>query len=284
MCSSFHRSEQKQQQQRKQQQQQQFEAGVSVCFAVSDLRVAQESSPVYRCVVDASNPTETILEEEGIWFFPEIKSPYELLRLAARMYGSNVYLGERTPIRDETGKQIGLNDFRYFTFADTLRIVEALGRALDMEVKVPSSEFEVDGPKSLRVLGVWSRSRMDWKLTEFAANYRGIVTVPLYDTLGEESVRYIVEKTKMQVVAVEGSKVTDALKLKESGMPIKSIISYDPPTKQQHDACKAVGVELYHQEVLRRRYLTIADFKKPEELAQTFEDVATIVFTSGFVL
>ncbi|KAL8426736.1 hypothetical protein Efla_002250 [Eimeria flavescens] len=241
----------------------------------------KDSSSIYRCVKDASDPQETTLQAEGIPFFPEIKSPYELLKAAARMYGPNVYLGERTPIRDAAGKQIGLRGFRYFTYADTLRVVEALGRALDQEVEVPLSRFSVEGAKPLRIIGVWSRSRMDWKLVEFAASYRGIVTVPLYDTLGEESVRFIVQRTQMQVVAVEGSKVADALKLKESGIPIKAIISFDPLTKEQQDACKAADVALYHLEMLRKRYLTLPDNKKPEELAQTFEDVATIIFTSG---
>ena len=59
----------------------------------------------------------------------------------------------------------------------TLRMVEALGRALDQEVGVPLSHYDEEGlnpaPKPLRVLGLWSRTRMDWRLLDFAGKGLG---------------------------------------------------------------------------------------------------------------
>ncbi|XP_026190205.1 long chain acyl-CoA synthetase 6, peroxisomal [Cyclospora cayetanensis] len=244
-----------------------------------------ETSAVYRCVKDPSNPDVTQFGTEGIPQFPHVKSPYMLMREAARIYGRALYLGERFPIRNEKGEQIELSNFKYFTFADTLRVVEALGRALDQEVGVSLSEYEAEGdsppPSPMRILGIWSRSRMDWRLVDFAASYRGIVTVPLYDTLGEESLNHIITKTKMEVMAVEGSKLPSVLRLKESGYPLKAIISFDPPTEEQFQAFEAAGMHLFHQEKLRRKYLTIADTKTPDELKPSLADVSTIIFTSG---
>lgn len=61
----------------------------------------------------------------------------------------------------------------------TLRMVESLGRALDQEVDVPVSHYEQEGsstpPKPLRVLGIWSRTRMDWRLLDFAGKGLGFV-------------------------------------------------------------------------------------------------------------
>ncbi|CDJ58218.1 long chain acyl-CoA synthetase, putative, partial [Eimeria maxima] len=209
---------------------------------------------------------------------------YLLLKEAATIFGRNLYVGERRPINNGDS-QATLSDFKYFTYADTLRMVESLGRALDQEVDVPVSHYEQEGsstpPKPLRVLGIWSRTRMDWRLLDFAANYRGIVTVPLYDTLGEQSVKHIVQQTKMQVLAAEGSKLDAALRLKKEGFPLKAVISFDEPTKEQEEAFAEAGVCLYHQEKLRRRYLTIADTKTPEELVPSLDDICTIIFTSG---
>lgn len=246
----------------------------------------EDSSAVYRCVADPSNPTKTQLAAQAIPQYPDIKSAYQLLRFSAKVFGRKAYLGERPPIRDSNGKKIGLCGFQFFTFADTLRVVEALGRALDLEVQVPLSVYEKEGDdkpscEPLRVLGVWSRSRMDWRLIDFAASYRGIVTVPLYDTLGEESVHHIIRKTKMEVLAVEGSKLEETLKLKESGIVLKAVISFDPPTGAQFEAFKEAGIALYHQENLRKKYLTIADNKTPAELEPSVDAVSTIIFTSG---
>ncbi|CDJ41889.1 long chain acyl-CoA synthetase, putative [Eimeria tenella] len=244
-----------------------------------------DSSAVYRAVSDPANPTETCLGVAAIPQFPNIKSPYLLLKEAARIYGPELYVGERKQIKNAEGTVVELTDFKYFTFADTLRIVEALGRALDQEVGVPFSHFESEGatesPKPLRVIGVWSRTRMDWRLLDFAANYRGIVTVPLYDTLGEESVDHILKQTKIQVLAIEGSKLEAVLRLKKEGFPFKAVVSFDEPTEAQMEAYKEAGVALYHQEKLRRKYLTIPDEKTPEELAPSLDDISTIIYTSG---
>ncbi|CDJ69462.1 long chain acyl-CoA synthetase, putative [Eimeria necatrix] len=251
-----------------------------------------DSSAVYRAVSDTANPTETCLGDVAVPQFPNIKSPYLLLKEAARIHGPALYVGERKPIKNAQGAVVELADFKYFTFADTLRIVEALGRALDQEVGVPFSHFESEGtteaPKPLRVIGVWSRTRMDWRLLDFAgkANYRGIVTVPLYDTLGEESVDHILKQTSLgfaeiQVLAIEGSKLEAVLRLKKEGFPFKAVVSFDEPTEAQMEAYKEADVALYHQEKLRRKYLTIPDEKTPEELAPSLDDICTIIYTSG---
>ncbi|CDI78338.1 hypothetical protein EAH_00032710, partial [Eimeria acervulina] len=166
-----------------------------------------DSSAVYRAVPDPSNPTQTMLGEPAIPQFPHIKSTH------------------MRAFRGAGGTHVG-------GAARTLRMVEALGRALDQEVGVPLSHYDEE------------------------ANYRGIVTVPLYDTLGEPSVKHIVKLTKMEVLAAEGSKLDAALQLKKEGFPLKAVISFD-------------------------EYLTIPDTKKPEELEPSLDDICTIIFTSG---
>ncbi|CDJ49906.1 long chain acyl-CoA synthetase, putative [Eimeria brunetti] len=224
----------------------------------------ENSSAVYRAVPDPSDPTKTMLAGAAIPQFPAIKSLYLLLKEAARIFGRNLYVGERQPIRG-ANSQVTLSDFKYFTYADTLRMVEALGRALDQEVGVPLSHYDDKGldppPKPMRVLGLWSRTRLDWRLLDFAgkANYRGIVTVPLYDTLGEQSVKHIIEQTRMEVLAAEGSKLDAALRLKKEGFPLKAVISFD-------------------------EFLSIPDSKTPEELVPSLDDICTIIFTSGAYL
>ncbi|CDJ30641.1 long chain acyl-CoA synthetase, putative [Eimeria mitis] len=216
----------------------------------------ENSSAVYRAVPDPSNPDCTKLGEAAVPQFPNIKSLYLLLKEAARIFGKNLYVGERRPINDGSSPAT-LSGFKYFTYADTLRMVESLGRALDQEVGVSLSHYDDE------------------------ANYRGIVTVPLYDTLGEESVKHIIKQTKMEVLAAEGSKLDAALRLKKEGFPLKAVISFDEPTKEQIEAFREAGVGLYHQEKLRRKYLSIPDEKSPEELAPSLDDVCTIIFTSG---
>ncbi|CDI76599.1 long chain acyl-CoA synthetase, putative [Eimeria praecox] len=84
----------------------------------------------------------------------------------------------------------------------------------------------------------------------------------------------------MEVLAAEGSKLDAVLQLKKQGFPLKAVISFDEPTKEQIEAFQEAGVSLHHQEKLRRRFLSIPDDKTPEELTPSLDDICTIIYTS----
>lgn len=55
----------------------------------------------------------------------------------------------------------------------------------------------------LSMIGLFSKNRYEWVIAEQACNSQGIVTVPLYDTLGADAVSYILGQTGMTTVFVE---------------------------------------------------------------------------------
>jgi len=46
---------------------------------------------------------------------------------------------------------------------------------------------------TFRFLGLYSKNREEWVMTDFASMISGITTVTLYDTLGHESIDYILD-------------------------------------------------------------------------------------------
>ena len=46
-------------------------------------------------------------------------------------------------------------------------------------------------------VGIYSANCLEWVLTEQACNQYSLVSVPLYDTLGPDAVKYIVNETEM---------------------------------------------------------------------------------------
>lgn len=52
----------------------------------------------------------------------------------------------------------------------------------------------------LTLLGFYSKNRIEWCIAEQACYAYSIVPVPLYDTLGAESVEYVVKQTELLTV------------------------------------------------------------------------------------
>ena len=48
---------------------------------------------------------------------------------------------------------------------------------------------------TMRFIGIFSKNREEWVITDFASMISGITTVPLYDTLGQEAIEYILDQT-----------------------------------------------------------------------------------------
>lgn len=45
----------------------------------------------------------------------------------------------------------------------------------------------------LKFLGIWAKNREEWVFTDMACALYGFTSVPIYDTLGEQAVTFILE-------------------------------------------------------------------------------------------
>ena len=55
-------------------------------------------------------------------------------------------------------------------------------------------EIAAEG-KNWKFLGIYSKNREEWIISELAGISQGVTTVPLYDTLGPESVEFVIKQT-----------------------------------------------------------------------------------------
>lgn len=63
------------------------------------------------------------------------------------------------------------------------------------------------------MVGVFSKNREEWLLLEFANILYGNTMIPLYDTLGLESIPYILEQTKLVTLFISAGSVDTILKV-----------------------------------------------------------------------
>ena len=61
----------------------------------------------------------------------------------------------------------------------------------------------VENDDSFRLLGVYSKNRSEWLLSDFCAVRDSITIVTVYDTFGDISLEYIFTQTKLTTIVIE---------------------------------------------------------------------------------
>ncbi|KAJ1555340.1 hypothetical protein HK096_003485 [Nowakowskiella sp. JEL0078] len=130
-------------------------------------------------------------------------------------------------------------------------------------------------------IGLFSVNRPEWVIAEQGSFSMGLSTVPLYDTLGADSVEFIIKETELSLIVSTSDRAKFLLDLKEkSGSNIDSlnrIIVMDKATEVLISRGAKLGVK-------------ITAFEEATEIGKTNpvdiepskpEDIATICYTSG---
>lgn len=76
------------------------------------------------------------------------------------------------------------------------------------------------------MIGIFSKNREEWLLLDIANTLYGNTMIPLYDTLGLESIPYILEHTQMSTLFISNSIVDTLLKVKEYHA-LKNVVTFD---------------------------------------------------------
>lgn len=97
----------------------------------------------------------------------------------------------------------------------------------------------------MKLIGIFSKNRLEWFETDWACALFGLTTVPLYDTLGRDSLAYCIEMTGITTMFVSAKTAGEMVKFNLKGT-LKTIISYDPLDGKTSKMIKEMGLELLH--------------------------------------
>lgn len=201
-------------------------------------------------------------------------------------------------------------DYVWKTYREVERLALEAGSGLLNGDFVPVRHFEQpDGKQlTLRCIGIFARNREEWIITEHASNAYGVTVVPLYDTLGPHSTRFILGETQMKTVVSDGEclvKLFDALQQQQRGkdqqqeqqqqregqhedqheeqqhdIVLECVITLDKVSDEQKEKAEALKIRLLSWEDLlelgRANMVPLSD-----ELQPTLESLHTICYTSG---
>jgi long-chain acyl-CoA synthetase len=124
-------------------------------------------------------------------------------------------------------------------------------------------EVDADG-KMWRFMGIQSKNRKEWTITHIANMHMGCTTVAMYDTLGQDASKYVINQTELTTIAVSKDyvKKISEIKLEDDNLlreeqrmhRLKFLISFeDDVSKDDLDLADKVGIKvLTYQEVLEQ--------------------------------
>eukprot|EP00618_Florenciella_parvula_P031532 CAMPEP_0119467888 /NCGR_PEP_ID=MMETSP1344-20130328/1878_1 /TAXON_ID=236787 /ORGANISM="Florenciella parvula, Strain CCMP2471" /LENGTH=682 /DNA_ID=CAMNT_0007500301 /DNA_START=61 /DNA_END=2109 /DNA_ORIENTATION=+ len=198
------------------------------------------------------------------------RTVYEAFRRGATINPDGACLGWR-PI-DSEGVA---GPYVFMSYDETTARIDALATSMGRRNMLPPSE-ETEG---MKLLAVYAKNRPEWVIAEHACYALGAATVPLYDTLGADTVEYILNQTASPaVICGSAAEVANVLKVKSQCPFLRTIISMDPLRSDHASLSNQAGVTL----------VTMADLEHEGASSPPIThtppaplDVATFCYTSG---
>ncbi|XP_071951929.1 long-chain-fatty-acid--CoA ligase 6-like isoform X2 [Antedon mediterranea] len=127
-------------------------------------------------------------------------------------------------------------------------------------------------------IGIYSANCVEWICTEQACNAYSMVIVPLYDTLGPEACKFIINQAEIKVVVCDKEERCRKLLKQASKMKsLKCIVVVEDVSDEVKEIAQGLDINL----------LSFADVEKtgkesPQDVVPpTSDDLATICYTSG---
>lgn len=131
-------------------------------------------------------------------------------------------------------------------------------------------------PSPNTLVGIYSQNCPEWVLSEHALYSYSMVIVPLYDTLGPEACRYIINQAEMSLVICENDDKVKLL-LNEPPACLRILIHVRPISKDTAALAKSRGIQTWSFESVEK----LGAEKKNKMVPPRPDDLCTICYTSG---
>lgn len=182
---------------------------------------------------------------------PQLTTLYELFEFLAQLYQDREAFGIRRQLEDGS-----YGDYEWNTYADVYRRRINLGAGLFFILNTnrfrrPTKNYEYNPrpQKSPFIVTLYSHNKPEWVLTDCACVAYSLCSTALYDSLGSDTSRYILELTESPVVVCLKENVSKVIELKRKYRlcNIIAIVSMDSLEQNQElvEAGEAAEIMVY---------------------------------------
>mmetsp|Transcript_35796 Transcript_35796/g.80554 ORF Transcript_35796/g.80554 Transcript_35796/m.80554 type:complete len:680 (-) Transcript_35796:175-2214(-) len=211
-------------------------------------------------------PTTAVIDATGY----QMTTTFEIFQRArARNPTGNCFGWRPVNSKGEAGP------FKWITYEQAGKQAEAFGAGLVNLGLCP--EREDTELQNRGLLGFYSKNRVEWVVAEKGCDGQAIVCCPMYDTLGADSVRYVVDQTQMPTLFCSAEVFHNVVDVKGMCPCLEAVIVAEEPTPEQRQAGESAGLKVFSfNEVIQ------SGEKQPQPLRPPSPaDVFTFCYTSG---
>ncbi|KAL0482101.1 long-chain acyl-CoA synthetase [Acrasis kona] len=229
--------------------------------ATSDER---KTSNVDKQSVDIGNHVHRRSDYENailIRRYEDVATCYHSFKRSVEKNGSRNCMGKRAVAADGT-----VGDFQFITYETAGKRSKDFGSGLRHIGVEPNTH-----------LGIFSKNCIEWQLTSEACHTQSIVTIALYDTLGEESSLFIMNHGEIVCLCIGATEFEPSMKIAAKCEHLKTIICFDSLSEEQIKRVKDINLAVYNFEEVEK----LGQANPVPDVPPTPETLATIMYTSG---
>uniref|UniRef100_A0A672QTQ7 Long-chain-fatty-acid--CoA ligase n=1 Tax=Sinocyclocheilus grahami TaxID=75366 RepID=A0A672QTQ7_SINGR len=196
------------------------------------------------------------------YYHEDAKTMYEVFQRGLHITGDGPFLGSRLPNQP----------YKWLSYREVSSRAEHLGSGLLSQGCQPSPD---------QFIGVFAQNRPEWIISELACYTYSMVVVPLYDTLGPDAIRYIINTAEISTVICDKAQKAAVLleNVQRGDTPgLKMIILMDAFDTQLLEEAQKCSV---HIRALRDVEVRCVQFHWTEESPPGPDDLSIVCFTSG---
>jgi len=203
---------------------------------------------------------------------PGINTIWKAFERSVKEFGNRPFLGTRRFIsKDRYG------EYLWKTYAQIYQEVRDFASAIISLDLCPQIQSPNDG--ALKFIGIYSKNREEWIVADLAGHLLGATVVTFYDTLGESTIEYILDQTKLTTIVMESKSLKKLIGLKKNNSHgnLKNIILLDVESEDVLNQAIETGFNVYKfPDILKEGQKQNYEFTPASP-----ETIATFCYTSG---
>ena len=157
----------------------------------------------------------------------------------------------------------------------------------------PEISVDDDNNEKMKFMGFYCRTREEWIVGSFGCQMDSVTIVPIYDTLGMNSMEFILKQTELTTILAETKKFDMILKMKEENklVNVKNIIylhcnEEKEDIEETKEKLKNLGLNVISYDTIMETGKRCIEEKDNEILDKNYrrvlpDDVFLICYTSG---
>ncbi|TIB85666.1 hypothetical protein E3Q06_01816 [Wallemia mellicola] len=219
-----------------------------------------------------------------------VQTAYDLFQYTLARAADKNFLGHR-PYNPSKGRYERY--YQYQSYAEIAQRRTNLGSGISELVN--QGKLGANTNHAGWAAGTWSKNCPEWQIADLSLHAYSRISVPLYDTLGNDSVEYVINHSEIKLVFTTSSHLPGLYRILQKCPTVKAVIvldGLDEPGAPKFDA--RIPGQLNRADVLKRwadnLNVQVYDLVEIEELGSLHQhphipprpnDIFTISYTSG---